>query len=207
MSCMNNTGQSCNAPTRMLVPNSRMDEVAEIAKAVAAKVKAGAPDAPDTTMGPVVSKAQWNKIQDLIAKGIEEGARLVVGGTGRPEGLDRGYYVKPTVFSHVTNDMTIAREEIFGPVLSIIGYENEADAIRIANDTRYGLSGYVSSADLERARNVARQIRTGMVHLNGAPLTTTRPSVATRESGNGREWGLRLNFLEVKSIFGYYAEG
>lgn len=209
MSCMNNTGQSCNAPTRMLVPNSRMDEVAEIAKAVAAKVKAGAPDAPDTTMGPVVSKAQWNKIQDLIAKGIEEGARLVVGGTGRPEGLDRGYYVKPTVFSHVTNDMTIAREEIFGPVLSIIGYENEADAIRIANDTRYGLSGYVSSADLERARNVARQIRTGMVHLNGAPLDNDAPFGGYKESGNGREWGHYgfEDFLEVKSIFGYYAEG
>lgn len=207
MSCMNNTGQSCNAPTRMLVPNSRMDEVVAIAKAVAAKVKAGAPDAADTTMGPVVSKAQWSKIQDLIGKGVEEGANLVVGGTGRPEGLDKGYYVQPTIFSHVTPDMTIAREEIFGPVLSIIGYEDEADAIRIANDTRYGLSGYVSSADLDRARNVARQIRTGMVHLNGAPLDNDAPFGGYKESGNGREWGHYgfEDFLEVKSIFGYYA--
>lgn len=207
MSCMNNTGQSCNAPTRLLVPSSRMEEVAQIAKAVAAKVKAGAPDAPDTTMGPVVSKAQWSKIQDLLGKGIEEGATLVVGGAGRPEGLDKGYYVKPTIFSHVTPDMTIAREEIFGPVLAIIGYEDEADAIRIANDTRYGLSGYVSSADLDRARNVARQIRTGMVHLNGAPLDNDAPFGGYKESGNGREWGHYgfEDFLEVKSIFGYYA--
>lgn len=207
MSCMNNSGQSCNAPTRLLVPNARMEDVAEMAGAVAAKVKAGAPDAPDTTIGPVVSKVQWSKIQDLIAKGIDEGARLVVGGTGRPEGLDQGYYVKPTIFSHVTPDMTIAREEIFGPVLSIIGYEDEADAIRIANDTRYGLSGYVSSADLDRARNVARQIRTGMVHLNGAPLDNDAPFGGYKESGNGREWGRYgfEDFLEVKSIFGYYA--
>ncbi|PRB74796.1 aldehyde dehydrogenase family protein [Pseudomonas sp. MYb185] len=207
MSCMNNSGQSCNAPTRMLVPNSRMDEAAAIAKAVAAKVKTGAPDGADTVIGPVVSKAQWSKIQDLIAKGIEEGAKLVVGGTGRPEGLDKGYYVQPTIFSHVTNEMTIAREEIFGPVLSIIGYENEEEAIRIANDTRYGLSGYVSSGDLDRARNVARQIRTGMVHLNGAPLDNNAPFGGYKESGNGREWGHYgfEDFLEVKSIFGYYA--
>ena len=207
MSCMNNSGQSCNAPTRLLVPNSRMDEVAAIAKAVSAKVKAGAPDAEDTVIGPVVSQAQWGKIQDLIGKGIEEGAKLVAGGTGRPEGLDKGYYVQPTIFSHVTTDMTIAREEIFGPVLSIIGYEDEADAIRIANDTRYGLSGYVSSADLDRARNAARQIRTGMVHLNGAPLDNNAPFGGYKESGNGREWGHYgfEDFLEVKSIFGYYA--
>lgn len=207
MSCMNNSGQSCNAPTRMLVPNNRMDEVATIAKAVSAKVKAGAPDGADTVIGPVVSKVQWNKIQELIGKGIEEGAKLVVGGTGRPEGLDKGYYVQPTIFSHVTTDMTIAREEIFGPVLSIIGYEDEADAIRIANDTRYGLSGYISSADLDRARNAARQIRTGMVHLNGAPLDNNAPFGGYKESGNGREWGHygMEDFLEVKSIFGYYA--
>ena len=207
MSCMNNSGQSCNAPTRMLVPNNRMDEVATIAKAVSAKVKAGSPDGADTVIGPVVSKVQWNKIQELIGKGIEEGAKLVVGGTGRPEGLDKGYYVQPTIFSHVTTDMTIAREEIFGPVLSIIGYEDEADAIRIANDTRYGLSGYISSADLDRARNAARQIRTGMVHLNGAPLDNNAPFGGYKESGNGREWGHygMEDFLEVKSIFGYYA--
>ncbi len=208
MSCMNNSGQSCNAPTRMLVPASRMDEAAAIAKAVAAKVKAGNPDAPDTTIGPVISKAQWSKIQGLIAAGIEEGAQLIIGGTGRPEGLDKGYYVQPTVFSHVTNEMTIAREEVFGPVLSIIGYEDEEDAVRIANDTNYGLSGYVSSSNLDRARNVARRIRTGMVHLNGAPLDTNAPFGGYKESGNGREWGHYgfEDFLEVKSIFGYYAE-
>lgn len=208
MSCMNNSGQSCNAPTRMLVPASRMDEAAAIAKAVAAKVKAGSPDAPDTTIGPVISKAQWNKIQDLISTGIKEGAQLIIGGTGRPEGLDKGYYVQPTVFSHVTNEMTIAREEIFGPVLSIIGYADEKDAVRIANDTNYGLSGYVSSSDLDRARNVARRIRTGMVHLNGAPLDNNAPFGGYKESGNGREWGHYgfEDFLEVKSIFGYYTE-
>src|SRR5690606_12028760 len=160
MSCMNNTGQSCNAPTRMLVPNSRMDEVAEIAKAVAAKVKAGAPDAPDTPMGPVVFKAQWNKIQDLIAKGNEDGARLVVVGSGRAERQFRDYYANPTEFRHVSNYMTIAREVIFGPVLSIIGYETVADAIRSAKYTRFRLSRYVFSADLERARYIADPIRT-----------------------------------------------
>ena len=205
MSCMNNTGQSCNAPTRMLVPNSRMDEVAAIAQAAAAKVKTGDPKAADTVMGPVVSKAQWTKIQDLISAGIEEGAKVAAGGPGRPEGLDKGYYVKPTVFTHVTNDMTIAREEIFGPVLSIIGYEDEEDAVRIANDTRYGLSGYVSSGDLDRARNVARRVRTGMVHLNGAPLDPKAPFGGYKESGVGREWGHYGfdDFLEVKSIYGY----
>ena len=208
MSCMNNSGQSCNAPTRMLVPNSRMDEVAAIAQAAAAKVKAGDPKAPDTVMGPVVSKAQWSKIQDLISAGVEEGAKVAAGGPGRPEGLDKGYYVKPTVFTHVTNDMTIAREEIFGPVLSIIGYEDEDDAVRIANDTRYGLSGYVSSGDLDRARNVARRIRTGMVHLNGAPLDPKAPFGGYKESGVGREWGHYGfdDFLEVKSIYGYAAK-
>ena len=209
MSCMNNTGQSCNAPTRMLVPNSRMDDVAAIAQAAAAKVKTGDPKAADTVMGPVVSKAQWTKIQDLISAGIEEGAKVAAGGPGRPEGLDKGYYVKPTVFTHVTNDMTIAREEIFGPVLSIIGYEDEEDAVRIANDTRYGLSGYVSSGDLDRARNVARRIRTGMVHLNGAPLDPKAPFGGYKESGVGREWGHYGfdDFLEVKSIYGYAAKG
>ncbi|HDY98920.1 MAG TPA: aldehyde dehydrogenase family protein [Pseudomonas sabulinigri] len=205
MSCMNNSGQSCNAPTRMLVPNSRMDEVAAIAKAVAAKVKPGDPNAEDTVIGPVVSKAQWNKIQDLISAGVEEGAKVVAGGPGRPEGLDKGYYIKPTVFSHVNNEMSIAREEIFGPVLSIIGYENEDDAVRIANDTNFGLSGYVSSGDLDRARKIARRIRTGMVHLNGAALDNKAPFGGYKESGNGREWGHYgfEDFLEVKSIFGY----
>ncbi|WP_150304986.1 aldehyde dehydrogenase family protein [Pseudomonas saliphila] len=208
MSCMNNSGQSCNAPTRMLVPNSRMDEVTAIAQAVAAKVKPGDPKAEDTVIGPVSSKNQWNKIQDLIAAGIEEGAKLIVGGTGRPDGLDKGFYVKPTIFSHVTNDMTIAREEIFGPVLTIIGYEDEDEAVRIANDTNYGLSGYVSAGDPDRARRVARRIRTGMVHLNGAPLDNKAPFGGYKESGNGREWGHYgfEDFLEVKSIFGYNAK-
>jgi aldehyde dehydrogenase (NAD+) len=205
MSCMNNTGQSCNAPTRLLVPKSRMDEVAAIANGVAAKVVAGDPNASDTVIGPVASQAQWNKIQSLIKDGIEEGAKLVTGGLDRPQGLDTGFYVKPTVFSHVTNEMTIAREEIFGPVLSIIAYEDEEDAVRIANDTVYGLSGYVSSASLDRARNVARRIRTGMVHLNGAALDNKAPFGGYKESGIGREWGHYGfdDFLEVKSIFGY----
>ncbi|MFT6430801.1 MAG: aldehyde dehydrogenase (NAD+) [Halopseudomonas sp.] len=205
MSCMNNTGQSCNAPTRLLVPKSRMDEVAAIANGVAATVVAGDPNASDTVIGPVASQAQWNKIQSLIKDGIEEGAKLVTGGPDRPQGLDTGFYVKPTVFSHVTNEMTIAREEIFGPVLSIIAYEDEEDAVRIANDTVYGLSGYVSSASLDRARNVARRIRTGMVHLNGAALDNKAPFGGYKESGIGREWGHYGfdDFLEVKSIFGY----
>jgi aldehyde dehydrogenase (NAD+) len=208
MSCMGNSGQSCNAPTRMLVPRGRMDEAAEIAKAAVARVKVGDPRAEDTTMGPVVSEAQWNKIQDLIAKGIEEGANLVTGGPGRPEGLNRGYFVRPTVFSHVNNEMTIAREEIFGPVLSILGYADEDDAVRIANDTRYGLSGYVTSGDEERARRVARRLRTGMVHVNGAPPDNKAPFGGYKESGNGREWGKYgfHDFLEVKSIFGYFSK-
>lgn len=202
---MANSGQSCNAPTRMLVPNSRMDEVAEIAKTAAEATRVGAPDAPDTNIGPVVSEAQWNQIQKLIQKGIDEGARLVAGGPGRPEGLERGYYVRPTVFTHVTNDMTIAQEEIFGPVLSIIGYEDEDDAVRIANDSVYGLSGYVSSGDLDRARNVARRIRTGMVHINGAPADNKAPFGGYKQSGNGREWGHHgfEDYLEIKSMFGY----
>ncbi len=203
--CVLNSGQSCNAPTRMLVPNQRMDEAAAIAKATAEGVKVGDPRAADTNVGPVVSEAQFNKIQGLIRKGIEEGATLQTGGEGRPDGLNRGYYVKPTVFSHVTNDMTIAREEIFGPVLSIIGYEDEAEAIRIANDTPYGLSGYVQSGNIERARNVARQIRAGNVHINGAPVDPAVPFGGYRQSGNGREfsrWGLE-EFLETKAILGY----
>jgi aldehyde dehydrogenase (NAD+) len=205
--CTLNSGQSCNAPTRMLVPNKRMDEAAAIAKAAAQAVKVGDPSKPDTNIGPVVSKAQWDKIQGLIKKGIEEGAKLECGGEGLPEGLNNGYYVKPTVFSHVTNDMTIAREEIFGPVLSIIGYEDDADAIRIANDTPYGLSGYVQSADLERARNVARQIRAGNIHVNGAGVDPGSPFGGYKQSGNGREfsvWGLE-EFLETKAILGYNA--
>ena len=153
--CMN-SGQSCIAPTRMLVPESRMDEAAAIAKAAAEKVKVGDPNAADTTIGPVVSEAQFNRIQNLIQAGIDEGAKLETGGTGRPNDLNVGYYVKPTVFSHATNDMTISRQEIFGPVLSLIGYADEDDAVQIANDTIYGLSGYISAGDPERARTIAR---------------------------------------------------
>jgi len=199
-----NSGQSCNAPTRMLVPNARMDEAAVIAKAAAEQVKVGDPSDGDTTIGPVVSAVQFEKIQALIEKGIEEGARLECGGVGRPDGLNAGYYVKPTVFSHVTNDMTIAREEIFGPVLSLIGYDDDDDAVRIANDTSYGLSGYVSGQS-DRARNVARRIRTGNVHLNGAPVDNKAPFGGYKQSGNGREWGRYgfEEFLETKAIMGY----
>ena len=206
-SCALNSGQSCNAPTRMLVPFKRMDEAAAIAKAAAQSVKVGDPTKADTSAGPVVSKVQWDKIQALIAKGIAEGAKLECGGTGLPEGLNHGYFVKPTVFSHVTNDMSIAREEIFGPVLSSIGYEDDADAVRIANDTLYGLSGYVQSNSLDRARSVARQIRAGNIHVNGAGVDPGSPFGGYKQSGNGREfstWGLD-EFLETKAILGYNA--
>jgi len=206
-SCVMNSGQSCNAPTRMLVPHKRMDEAAAIAKSVAMAAKVGDPSKPDTGVGPVVSETQWKKIQGLIKKGIEEGAKLECGGEGLPSGLNHGYFVKPTVFSHVTNDMTIAREEIFGPVLSIIGYEDDADAVRIANDTLYGLSGYVQSSNLDRARDVARQIRAGNIHVNGAGVDPGAPFGGYKQSGNGREfsvWGLE-EFLETKAILGYNA--
>ncbi|MAW64393.1 MAG: aldehyde dehydrogenase family protein [Acidobacteria bacterium] len=202
-----NSGQSCNAPTRMLVPDSRMDEAAAIARGAAEQVKVGDPNAADTTIGPVVSDVQYEKIQNLIQKGIDEGATLECGGTGRPDGLNAGYFVKPTVFSHVTNDMSIAQEEIFGPVLSLIGYADDDDAVRIANDTVYGLSGYISAGDPERARQVARRIRTGNIHLNGAPPDQKSPFGGYKQSGNGREWGRYgfEEFLEVKSILGYNA--
>jgi aldehyde dehydrogenase (NAD+) len=205
--CFDNAGQSCNAPTRMLVPRTRLEEAAAIAAKRAESTLPGDPRSESTRMGPVVSEAQWNKIQNLIQKGIDEGAILVAGGTGRPEGLDKGWYVKPTVFSDVSNDMTIAREEIFGPVLAIIPYEDEDDAVRIANDTPYGLSGYVSSSNLERARRIAARLRTGMVHINNAPLDAMAPFGGYKHSGNGREWGAHgmEEFLEVKSIYGFEA--
>ena len=200
-----NTGQSCDAPSRMLVPRHRMAEAAEIAKKVAAETKVGNPREDGVEVGPVVSDVQWQKIQGLIQAGIDEGAELVTGGTGRPDGLDKGYYVKPTVFANVTNDMTVAREEIFGPVLAMIPYDDEDEAIRIANDTPYGLSGYVSCADLDRARNIASRMRTGMVHINGAWLDSAAPFGGYKQSGNGREWGAHgiEEFLEVKSIYGF----
>jgi aldehyde dehydrogenase (NAD+) len=205
MSCFSNSGQSCNAPARMLVPAARMDEAAAIARNAAQSIKVGDPTQTVTMLGPVASKLQWNKIQSLINAGISEGARLECGGPGLPEGIGTGYFVKPTVFSHVTNDMTIAREEIFGPVLCIIGYVDEADAIRIANDTPYGLSGYVQSSDLDHARRVARQIRAGNIHLNGVGVDPASPFGGYKQSGNGREfgvWGLE-EFLETKAILGY----
>jgi len=203
--CFQNTGQSCNAPTRMLVPHGRMDEATSIAKAVADKTKPGDPRAADTTIGPVVNRTQWDKIQALIKKGIDEGATLAAGGPGRPADLNKGYYVRPTVFANVTNEMTIAREEIFGPVLSIIGYRDENDAVRIANDTPYGRAGYVSSGDVEKARRVARRVRAGTVNMNGASLEMAAPFGGYKQSGNGREWGRfgLEEFLEVKAVTGW----
>ena len=202
-----NSGQSCNAPTRMLVPQSKMNEAIAIAKAVAEKTKAGDPRAADTNIGPVVNETQWNKIQALISKGVAEGATLVAGGPGRPDGASKGYFVKPTVFANVNNDMTIAREEVFGPVLTILGYKDEDDAVRIANDTPYGLAGYVSGASMDRVRAVARKIRAGNVNLNGVPNERTAPFGGYKQSGNGREWGKfgLEEYLEVKAIAGFGA--
>ncbi len=198
-----NSGQSCNAPTRMLVPAARMDEAAAIAAAAAKNVVVGDPRAATSNIGPVVSATQYSRIQQLIEKGVGEGARLEIGGPGKPDGLETGYFVKPTVFSHVANDMTIAREEIFGPVLVMIGYKDDDDAVRIANDTLYGLSGYISGSS-DRANAMARRIRSGNVHVNGAGPDFNAPFGGYRQSGNGREWG-PLGFeeyLETKAIMG-----
>ena len=205
--CFRNAGQSCNAPTRMLVPMAKMAEAAEVAKAAAAKFKVGDPANEDTTMGPVVSERQWKKIQGYIAKGISEGATVVTGGEGRPEGLGTGYFVQPTVFANVRNDMTIAQEEIFGPVLAIIGYEGDAEAVKIANDSPFGLAAYVSSGDADRARSVARALNAGMVHINMAVADPFAPFGGTKQSGNGREWGEAglEEYLEVKSVMGWNA--
>jgi len=172
---------------------------------VAKTTIAGNPKDESTTIGPVVSLIQWKKIQNLIQVGIDEGANLVAGGTGKPDPENSGYYVRPTVFSNVDNNMTIASEEIFGPVLSIIPYKDENEAIKIANDTPYGLAGYVSSGDLEHARSVASRLKTGMVHINGAPLDSMAPFGGYKQSGNGREWGKygMEEFLEIKSIYGF----
>ena len=203
----NNTGQSCNAPSRMFVPRARLAEAEAIAARVAARVVVGDPASAETQMGPVVSDVQFNKIQGLIQKGIDEGAKLVAGGPGKPEGLEKGYFVKPTVFSDVTNDMTIAREEIFGPVLAIIPYDSEEEAIEMANDTPYGLAGYVQSGDIEHARRVARRIRAGNVHLNGASGGYDVPFGGYKQSGNGREWGAHgfTDYLEIKAVEGFAA--
>ena len=203
--CFSNTGQSCDAPTRMLVPKARLNEAGEIAAEVAAATRVGNPREKGVRVGPLVSELQWNKVQALIQQGIDEGATLAAGGTGRPDGLDTGYYARPTVFTNVNNDMTIAREEIFGPVLSIIPYDDEDEAVRIANDTPYGLSGYVSATDLDRARSIAARLRTGMVQINGADMDSMSPFGGYKQSGNGREWGPHglEEFLEVKAISGY----
>ena len=205
--CFMNSGQSCNAPTRMLVPADRQDEAVAIAKATAEATVVGDPkEVAAGGIGPVVSEVQFNKIQGLIEKGIEEGATLVAGGPGKPEGFNAGYYVKPTIFSDVSNDMTIAREEIFGPVLSILPYKDEDDAISIANDTEYGLSGYVSGSQ-EKAQKFAEKFRSGNVHVNGAGPDFNAPFGGYKKSGNGREWGdLGFEeFLEIKAILGYNA--
>jgi len=197
-----NTGQSCNAPSRMLVPESLYEQAVAIAAAVAEQVQPGDPQDPATHLGPVVSAAQYNKIQGLIEKGMAEGAGLVCGGPGKPEGLETGYFVKPTIFRDVNNDMTIAREEIFGPVLVMIPYSDIDQAIEIANDTDYGLSGYVYGASTGEAMAVARRLRTGMVHLNGADNDINAPFGGYKQSGNGREWGAHgiEDFLEVKAV-------
>ncbi len=199
-----NSGQSCNAPTRMLVPADKLAEVEAIAKRITSGVMVGDPASDKTTVGPVVSKIQFDRVEGYIQKGIKEGARLVAGGAGRPEGLEKGYFVKPTIFSGVRNDMTIAREEIFGPVLCILPYETEEQAVQIANDTPYGLAAYVWSQDNARARRVGSRIRAGQVTLNGASGDMKTPFGGFKMSGNGREYGefgLR-DFLEVKAVIG-----
>ncbi len=204
--CFNNTGQSCNAPTRMLVEASAYAEAIAIAERVAATVQLGDPMEKGPHLGPVASKLQYEKIQHLIQVGIDEGAKVVCGGTGRADGFEQGYYVKPTIFAGADNQMAIAREEIFGPVLVMIPFADEAEAIAIANDTPYGLAAYVQSGDLERARRVAGQIRAGSVHLNGAGQEYCSPFGGYKQSGNGREWGEfgLHDFLEVKVINGFY---
>jgi aldehyde dehydrogenase (NAD+) len=204
---MVNSGQSCNAPSRMLVPNSRLDEAVTVARATAEGVKV-ADLSDNSAIGPVASKMQFEKVQGLIQKGIEEGATVVAGGPGRPDGVDTGYYVRPTVFADVNNDMTIAREEIFGPVVCILGYDDLDQAIEIGNDTDYGLYGYVSGADLDQARALARRIRAGTVTINHA-FDITAPFGGYKQSGNGREWGEEGldEFLESKAILGFAPAG
>ncbi len=200
--CFQNSGQSCNAPTRLLVPRARLGEVEALAKAAADATVVGDPAVVGTHLGPVVSRAQWDKIQRLVQAGIDEGARVVAGGPGKPPGLDRGWFVRPTVFSGVTNDMTIAREEVFGPVLAILPYDTEKEAVAVANDTPYGLAAFVWSGDKERAGRIAEQLRVGNVQINGAPLDVRAPFGGYKRSGNGREWGVfgLREFLEVKAI-------
>ena len=202
--CMSNTGQSCNAPTRMLVPAHRHDEALEIAKLAAESMTTGDPKLPSTDIGPLVSETQFNKVQDLLKSGIESKATLVTGGVGKPDGLETGYFVKPTIFGNVTNDMEIAQEEIFGPVLSIIPYETDEEAVAIANDTEYGLAAYVAGDNKEKLMYFARNLNAGQIHLNYASGGADAPFGGFKKSGNGREkaeWGLD-EFLEIKAIMG-----
>ena len=205
---MNNTGQSCNAPSRMLVQRGIYEQAVETAAQVASGIPVGDSHVEGRHIGPVVNEAQWGKIQGLIQKGIDEGARLVAGGTGRPEGFNKGFYVRPTVFADVTNEMNIAREEIFGPVLAIIPFETEEEAVEIANDTVYGLTNYVQTQDSTRANRLALQLRSGMVEMNGHSRSAGAPFGGMKQSGNGREggvWGIE-DFLEVKAVAGWAAE-
>jgi len=203
-SVMNNSGQSCNAPTRMLVPSKKMGEAIAIAKEAAEATTVGDPNG-NAMLGPVVNKTQFDKIQKLIQAGIDEGATLVAGGVGRPDGLDKGYFVKPTVFANVTNEMTIAKEEIFGPVVSILGYETVDEAIKVGNDTEYGLAAYISGTDMAKVREVASQLRAGQVSLNGGGGDMNAPFGGYKMSGNGREWGDHgfTEYLEIKAVLGY----
>lgn len=203
--CMNNSGQSCNAPTRMLVERSFYDEAVDIAAEAATATEVGPASAPGRHIGPVVSDVQFDKIQGLIETGIKEGARLVAGGLGRPEGMNKGYFVRPTVFADVTPDMTIAREEIFGPVLAMIPFDSEDDALRIANDTPYGLTNYVQTPDPDRRRRLGRRLRSGMVEMNGRSLGDRSPFGGYKQSGNGREGGVFgiEEFLEIKAVSGW----
>ena len=205
---MNNTGQSCNAPSRMLVQRGIYDQAVATAVEVANKVSVGPASEEGRHIGPVVNELQWGKIQDLIQAGIDEGSKLVAGGTGRPDGLNKGFYVKPTIFADVTNQMVVAREEIFGPVLAMIPFDTEEEAIEIANDTPYGLTNYVQTQDMARANRMARQLRSGMVEMNGQSRSAGAPFGGMKQSGNGREggsWGIE-DFLEVKAVGGWTAE-
>jgi aldehyde dehydrogenase (NAD+) len=200
-----NVGQSCSAPTRMLVPAARLAEVESLAAAAAAGIRVGNPRLEDTTMGPIANAAQFGRVQSMITAGIDAGARLVCGGPGRPAGLDQGYFARPTIFSAVTPDMQIAREEIFGPVLSILPYRDEAEAIAIANDTVYGLGAHLQSRDRDRAHRFAARLRAGQVHINYPAWDAYAPFGGYKRSGNGREYGVfgLEEYLETKAIIGY----
>ncbi|SOY92767.1 NAD+-dependent betaine aldehyde dehydrogenase; similar to E.coli betB [Cupriavidus taiwanensis] len=202
--CMVNSGQTCVAPTRVLVPRARYEETVQIAAAVANAVKVGDPSDPHTKMGPISNRGQYDKVQRLIGVGIEEGARLAAGGPGRPDGLERGFYARPTIFADVRNDMAIAREEIFGPVLCLLPYDSEEEAVAIANDTDFGLAAYVASSDPARARRLAARLRAGNVRINGAVMDLTAPFGGYKTSGNGREYGPEgiAEFLETKTVTG-----